>query len=146
MPFVRIDEGGAGASFTPGESLGDILHKAGIMPPSPCGGGGVCGRCAVTVREGEIPAPTEQERQFFSPQALEEGVRLACTLFPASDLVLAPVKNRESDSLPDDGLSASLGTKSPEPPLRPSLRRRARRQAAALAKAADDTGKTEAGN
>ena len=51
--------------------LMDVLQAHGIAFAHPCGGRGVCGKCAVDTR-GEVSAPNEIER--------EQGVRLSCQL------------------------------------------------------------------
>ncbi len=86
MPVIRLLEGGTLPASEPGKTLLEILAEAGVMPPSPCGGTGTCGKCAVTVRAGRIADPTEDERRLFSGEELAGGRRLACQLVPKEDL------------------------------------------------------------
>jgi uncharacterized 2Fe-2S/4Fe-4S cluster protein (DUF4445 family) len=64
--------------YEPGQSLLTILQEGGISVESPCGGGGTCGKCKVTLLLGEKRV---------------ESVRLACSFFPLGNLtVMAPEK------------------------------------------------------
>ena len=49
--------------------LDEVLARAGILTPHPCGGKGRCAKCAVTI-EGDLSAPTEAESRH--------GIRLSC--------------------------------------------------------------------
>ena len=53
------------------ESLSALLENAGIHMAHPCGGRGVCGKCAVSVT-GEVSPPDEAEKKA--------GTRLACRI------------------------------------------------------------------
>ena len=59
--------------------LDELLTRAGLLIPHPCGGRGVCGKCAVRIT-GELSAPTETERQH--------GTRLSCTTRLLGDATL----------------------------------------------------------
>lgn len=126
MPVIRLPERGSAISFTPGPSLLEILASAGIMPPSPCGAAGLCGKCAVIVTGGEIPPPTEQESRLFSADDLARGRRLACGLFPGTDLDLdLPREDRDAviladGYLPDFRLEPSLSKKTVVPDQKPA--------------------------
>lgn len=67
-----------------GETILETLGEWGIALPSPCGGRGTCGKCRVRLLEGELSV-TEADRQFFSEEELEAGLRLACRAVPAGD-------------------------------------------------------------
>lgn len=59
-----------------GQNLKTFLQRY-VPLPSPCGGVGTCGKCRVLI--GGITAPiTQNEREYFSEQELEEGFRFAC--------------------------------------------------------------------
>ena len=49
-------------NFTPPLLLDAALEQAGFSIPRPCGGRGVCGKCAVTL-EGAVSDPNEAERK-----------------------------------------------------------------------------------
>jgi len=70
-----------------GESLSDILERAGISLETVCGGRGKCGRCRVIVREGTA-APTDEDRKAIVKDDLEKGSRLACGIRVHSDMVI----------------------------------------------------------
>ncbi len=117
MPVVRLPERGRVIEYAPGPSLLDILAGAGVLPPSPCGAAGLCGKCAVTVAGPDVPPPSEQERDLFSEADLARGRRLACGLFPRGDLdVDVPREGGDSAILAHGHL--------PEFRLEPSLTKR----------------------
>jgi len=60
-----------------GTSLQDAISKAGIDMEFPCGGHGICGKCRIDVR-GEVNLPSEEERELYTPEELENGLRLCC--------------------------------------------------------------------
>ncbi|MFB6290671.1 MAG: ASKHA domain-containing protein [Candidatus Bipolaricaulia bacterium] len=86
----EIELAGEGSKFMvrEGENLLKVLQDEGYELPSLCGGMGLCGKCRVKVLEGEQP-PGESDREFFSDDELDEGVRLACEIEVRDDLVLA---------------------------------------------------------
>ena len=42
-----------------------------------CGRAGICGKCKIHFLQG-APAPTEEEKDYFTEAELAEGYRLAC--------------------------------------------------------------------
>ncbi len=71
-----------------GESLMQAMRREGFLANAVCGGNGRCGKCGVLVREGNASV-SAKDRQFFQKKELEDGWRLACTLFPAEQLRLS---------------------------------------------------------
>ena len=71
-----------------GESLMQAMRREGFLTNAVCGGNGRCGKCGVLVREGNASV-SAKDRQFFQKKELEDGWRLACTLFPAEQLRLS---------------------------------------------------------
>ncbi len=71
MAELRVTRGGAQVilPFEPGCRLSEALKAHGIDLLQPCGGRGVCGKCAV-VLSGQVSPPAPAERKA--------GVRLAC--------------------------------------------------------------------
>ena len=57
-------------------TLEEVLVKAGLSVPHPCGGRGICGKCAVDVT-GKLSPPTEEEKKA--------GVRLSCKVVLLGD-------------------------------------------------------------
>ncbi|MDC7233499.1 MAG: ASKHA domain-containing protein [Spirochaetales bacterium] len=94
----------------PGETLLDIIRGAfSIEIEAPCAGKGTCGKCRVTVVEGDLPEPNAFELKSLSPAELEKGVRLACQIIPESSLTVrvpetgTDAKIKESGGLPFTG-------------------------------------------
>lgn len=68
-----------------GTTILDAARKAGVFIDSLCGGEGVCGKCRVIVREGEVVGGTTD---FFTRHEIREGYILACEARIAGDLVV----------------------------------------------------------
>lgn len=66
--------------------LAELLCRHGLAIPSPCGGRGVCGKCAV-VLEGAVSSPDEKEAQC--------GHRLACRAVLLGDAWGKPLAKRD---------------------------------------------------
>ena len=64
------------ASASIGENLKTFVQRN-VPLPSPCGGVGTCGKCRVMIVGMTAPI-TQNERDYFSEQELNEGFRLAC--------------------------------------------------------------------
>ncbi|MFO7761309.1 MAG: ASKHA domain-containing protein [Thermodesulfobacteriota bacterium] len=72
-----------------GESVRDSLARQGIVIDTPCNGLGKCGQCGVWVDEPEKFPETPHEN--ISREKSEQGLRLACQLFPTEDIsILIP--------------------------------------------------------
>lgn len=71
MAELIVIRGGArfSLSFEPGARLNDVLKANGLGVLSPCGGRGVCGKCAVTLK-GQVSPPNAAEQRA--------GTRLCC--------------------------------------------------------------------
>ena len=67
------------------ESLLKTINAATSRLPAVCGGNGTCGKCAVRVLSGFVPASAADSARF-TPEELEKGWRLACTTFPADEI------------------------------------------------------------
>ncbi|MCL5021763.1 MAG: ASKHA domain-containing protein [Nitrospirae bacterium] len=68
------------------ESLFQVLTTAGISLNSYCGGQGICGKCRVRLI-GNVPLPSESDLAHLSSEEINEGIRLACGLYPDIDMV-----------------------------------------------------------
>ena len=84
MPTLCVDPLNLSLPFTPGETVLEILQRAGILIESPCGGQGVCGQCGIRVQEPESVPETPHENIADADGA--GGLRLACRLKPIRDL------------------------------------------------------------
>lgn len=69
------------------ESLFAALQKAGAKVFAPCGGKGICGKCAIRLVEGNLPV-TAEDKKIFSEEQLDAGYRLSCTAVPTRDIVI----------------------------------------------------------
>lgn len=89
MPNLTILKGKTQTeiAFAAGSLLSEVLRSAGFEEEHPCGGRGLCGRCAVQV-EGEISALNACEQKY--------GAHLACQTVLNGDV---RVKLREKNAL-----------------------------------------------
>jgi uncharacterized 2Fe-2S/4Fe-4S cluster protein (DUF4445 family) len=83
-----------------GASVLDAARSLGVDLDSVCGGRGICGRCQVTVAEGEhakhgitctsaaLTPVTETEEAYAADRGLSGGRRLGCTALVAEDVVI----------------------------------------------------------
>ncbi|NTV13584.1 MAG: ATP-binding protein [Desulfobulbaceae bacterium] len=76
------------STFALGLSIRDILDTTPLRVRSACGGGGSCGLCRVIIKAGEINPPSPAELARFSPAQLQQGMRLACRVFPRGDCTI----------------------------------------------------------
>jgi uncharacterized 2Fe-2S/4Fe-4S cluster protein (DUF4445 family) len=68
-----------------GENLLAAAAKAGVYINAYCGGDGVCGKCKVKIKEGELPS---EQAQNLEAAEYEQGIRLACQTPVISDMVI----------------------------------------------------------
>ena len=83
-----------------GISVLDAARRLGVDLDSTCGGRGICGRCQVSVAEGEhakhritctaaaLTPAAETERRYAADHGLADGRRLGCTALVAEDVVV----------------------------------------------------------
>ena len=83
-----------------GASVLEAARRLGVDLDSVCGGRGICGRCQVTVAEGEhakhgitctstaLTPVTETEEAYARDRGLATGRRLGCTALVAEDVVV----------------------------------------------------------
>jgi len=78
-----------------GDNLLEIGQQADVLLTSSCGGNGVCGKCKVIVRKGDVHA---EPTKFIDHRESERGYVLACTTLIHSDLeVEIPPESRLED-------------------------------------------------
>jgi len=82
---VRFLPDGREATVAEGASLLDAAHAAGVYVGEICGGEGVCGKCRVIVREGEVEG---ESTEFLTREEIRAGYALACQVVPKGDLVV----------------------------------------------------------
>ncbi|MCK5318458.1 MAG: DUF4445 domain-containing protein [Anaerolineales bacterium] len=83
--IIDFEPIGRRVDITPGESLLEAAHSAGVELVSICGGKGSCDSCRVRVMSGKLSSPTPDEESVFTPKELEDGYRLACQAKPQTD-------------------------------------------------------------
>ncbi len=71
-----------------GTKVTEAAGQAGLTLQTPCGGGGVCGKCRIQVLEGAGP-PGPAEQEMFKPEQIQEGWRLACQTALSGQAVIA---------------------------------------------------------
>ena len=103
MPLIHILTSGVVAQYTPGDTLLKILFDRNVIPPSPCGGTGICGKCLVTVTGKGLSAVTEEEKKHLSAEQLAAHVRLACKVYPVGDIAVTPVEDSCRHSILSSG-------------------------------------------
>ncbi len=69
-----------------GESLAEVLYRAGVEMDTPCNGDGICGKCLVCVEYPSNTRPTPHKD--ISHDQHEAGIRLACQLAPKTDMTV----------------------------------------------------------
>ena len=100
MPELTVLPEGRTIEFASGRRLMDILLENGVFVDNPCSGNGICGKCGVRITKGTLPPPEETEKRFLSEEALKDGFRLSCMVFPEDDLtVLSPREETGHDIL-----------------------------------------------
>jgi uncharacterized 2Fe-2S/4Fe-4S cluster protein (DUF4445 family) len=72
-------------SVEKGTSLLDAVSKANITINNLCGGDGICGRCKMIVREGEVQAEVSSK---LTREEIKSGFVLACMTTITSDLIV----------------------------------------------------------
>jgi len=75
---VKFTDLGVAVVVSPGTTLLEAAHRAGIGIRSVCGGQHDCGECLVVVLEGQVSALDPDEKETLTPAQLEDGIRLAC--------------------------------------------------------------------
>lgn len=79
---------GRRGDFSESQSLLDCARELNVDLVSICGGVGNCNRCKVQIIAGQATRPTADEESALSQTELDQGYRLACQVYPLSDLRL----------------------------------------------------------
>ena len=78
-----------------GDNLLEIAQHADVLLTSSCGGNGVCGKCKVIIRKGDVHT---EPTKFIDQRERKQGYVLACTTLVHSDLeVEIPPESRLED-------------------------------------------------
>ena len=90
MPTITFHPAGVTVEVDAGTSLLDAARRADVPIRNDCGGQGVCGRCLIEVRRGEV-------QRLPSRHRTPEGADLACRTIAALGDVHFRVHKRERD-------------------------------------------------
>jgi len=119
MTFYHIDVEPVGrrGQCPAGQSLLEAMRQLGVELVSLCGGKGTCFRCKVQVLDGQASPLTSAEQQALSSKELEDGYRLACQTYPASDckLYVPPASLTAIQRAQVEGLEVTV---TPDPSVR----------------------------
>ena len=89
---IRFLPEGQETSVDEGRTLLEAARQANVYVGAICGGEGVCGKCRVIVREGEVLG---ESTEFLTRDEIRRGYVLACQVVPRSDLqVEVPAESR----------------------------------------------------
>ena len=125
MPFrLTIEPPGIQGVATGDRTLLDTARQLGVDFGSVCNGKGRCGRCKVQVLSGTTSDLTDLERQKLTEAEVAQGWRLACQVYPRSDLkIRAPGGSgrepRQPPSTRRDGTGEQAMPAIAGPPARP---------------------------
>jgi len=98
--LVVFTPSGKRGNFKAGTPLLDAARSLGVDVDSVCGGRGICGRCQVTISEGDfakfgvvskaenIEPITEPEKRYDEKRGLKENRRLSCHCKLLGDIVI----------------------------------------------------------
>jgi len=114
--YIDIEPVGRRGQCPAEQSLLEAMRQLGVEVVSLCGGRGTCFHCKVQVMAGEVSPPTSTEQQALSPEELDDGYRLACQTYPASDckLYVPPASLTALQRAQVEGLEVAV---TPEPPI-----------------------------
>ncbi|EGO62995.1 ASKHA domain-containing protein [Acetonema longum] len=101
---IKIDSTGQSFPCFAGQTVLQALTDGGVFMEANCGGRGTCGKCRLQVLQGKVADP-----QGLSAVARQEGVYLACQIYPSENLTVAfqekeaSAKGSVSVNFEDDG-------------------------------------------
>lgn len=96
LALVTFEPDGAVAGVAPGTTVAEAARTAGVRTELPCGGGGICGGCAVHA-EGDLAPPTRDEERALGADRLERGIRLACRARVLGPVAVRPLGSAVSE-------------------------------------------------
>ncbi len=82
---IRFLPEGHVAAVQEGTTLLQAAREANVYVGAICGGEGICGKCRVIIREGEVEG---ESTEFLTRDEIRRGYVLACQVVPRSDLVV----------------------------------------------------------
>jgi uncharacterized 2Fe-2S/4Fe-4S cluster protein (DUF4445 family) len=84
-PLIDFEPVGRRGECPKGETLLECARLLGLGLTSLCGGIGKCGQCIVHIVDGHVSAPTPEDAEYLTPDAIAQGYRLACRTIPLAD-------------------------------------------------------------
>jgi len=82
---IRFLPDGHETTVEGGKTLLEAAREANVYVGAICGGEGICGKCRVIVREGEVEG---ESTEFLTRDEIRRGYVLACQVVPTTDLVV----------------------------------------------------------
>ena len=92
---VKFLPDGRETTVEEGKTLLDAAREANVYVGAVCGGEGICGKCRVIVREGDVLG---ESTEFLTRDEIRRGYVLACKVVPRSDVVLEVPPESRLDS------------------------------------------------
>lgn len=102
---VTFEPAGLTTWVAPGTKVSEAAMALGIIIPMPCGGHGVCGRCAVKVLDGDLEPPDDVERAALN--LAPSGIRLGCRARVAAPVTIHPLVSSAETRVSRSGQAAS---------------------------------------
>jgi uncharacterized 2Fe-2S/4Fe-4S cluster protein (DUF4445 family) len=89
MPYlIEFEPVGRRGECQPEKNLLEDARYLGVGLVSICGGFGKCKACKIRVMKGVVSDPTSTELDFYTPQQIKDGWRLACLTHPRGDCTI----------------------------------------------------------
>jgi uncharacterized 2Fe-2S/4Fe-4S cluster protein (DUF4445 family) len=86
---ISFIQAGRSISVPAGTTILEAAKSAGITLSASCGGKGRCGQCRVNILDGQISPLTQNEIEIISADDIEQGQRLACSVYPTGDVTVS---------------------------------------------------------
>ncbi|MGD2250075.1 MAG: ASKHA domain-containing protein [Candidatus Methanofastidiosia archaeon] len=83
---ITFQPSGRRISCESGLTVLDAARNAGIPLRAECGGKGLCGKCKIKV--SGYPDYTQKEKEFLTPEELQDGYRLACQVYVTTNVTV----------------------------------------------------------
>ncbi len=77
MYKLHVVQSGNEYEYEPGKSLLEILLDHNLFIDNSCNGKGICGKCKIRIKSGDVGEVSPTELRFLKPKEVKDGVRLA---------------------------------------------------------------------
>ena len=95
---VKFLPHGREAEVNEGQTILEAAIKCGVDIDGNCAGNGTCGKCKVKILSGDVTQKEEKQHYTLSDAELANGLTLACTSIPVTDLI---VETSETETTAD---------------------------------------------